>query len=157
MAFSILFKNRNTFFFPPLFHCRHQTEWTPLQMCSELFQALKQEWVAIPVQVIHNLIQFMPKRFWTVIDSQEGHTSYWCACPSATKYKVTGLFLRQLWPEWTKKWNLWNLMFCWIFEHQFNSKTKQIIRCFFVCFFEHTVCTSSPTNYQQQSLIVNWK
>ena len=27
----------------------------------ELFQALKPRWVAIPVQVIHNLIQFTPK------------------------------------------------------------------------------------------------
>ena len=28
----------------------------------ELFQALKHEWMAIPAQVIHNLIQSMPKR-----------------------------------------------------------------------------------------------
>ena len=35
----------------------------------ELFQALKQEWVAIPAQVIHNLIQSMTKRRWAVTDS----------------------------------------------------------------------------------------
>ena len=41
---------------------------TPVNVL-ELFQALQQEWVAIPVQVIHNLIQSMPKRCWAVIDS----------------------------------------------------------------------------------------
>ena len=37
----------------------------------ELFQALKQEWVAIPTKVIHNLIQTVPERCWAVIDSRE--------------------------------------------------------------------------------------
>ena len=40
----------------------------------ELFQALQQEWVAIPAQVIYNLIQSMSERCWAVIDSQGGYT-----------------------------------------------------------------------------------
>ena len=43
---------------------------------QELFQALKQEWVAIPAQVIRNLIQSLPKRCRAVIDSRGGHTPY---------------------------------------------------------------------------------
>ena len=39
----------------------------PANVC-ELFQALKQEWVAIPEQVIHNQIQSMPERYWAIID-----------------------------------------------------------------------------------------
>ena len=46
----------------------------PATVC-ELFQALKQEWVAIPAQVIDNLIQSMPERCWAVIDSR-GHIPY---------------------------------------------------------------------------------
>ena len=42
----------------------------------ELFQRLKKEWLAIPAQVIHNLIQSMPMRCWAVTDSREGHTPY---------------------------------------------------------------------------------
>ena len=40
----------------------------------ELFQALKQEWVAIPAQMIYNLIRSMPESRWAVTDSRGGHT-----------------------------------------------------------------------------------
>ena len=39
----------------------------PANAC-ELFQALKQEWTAIPAQVIYNLIQSVPERCRAVID-----------------------------------------------------------------------------------------
>ena len=37
----------------------------------ESFHTLRQEWAAIPAQVIHNLIQTVPERCWAVIDSRE--------------------------------------------------------------------------------------
>ena len=40
----------------------------------ELFQALKQEWVAIPAQMIYNLIRSMPESRWAVTDSRGGLT-----------------------------------------------------------------------------------
>ena len=39
----------------------------------ELFQTLKQEWVAFLAQVIYSLIQFIPLRCWADTDSR-GHT-----------------------------------------------------------------------------------
>ena len=39
----------------------------------ELFQTLKQEWVAFLAQVIYSLIQFIPLRCWAETDSR-GHT-----------------------------------------------------------------------------------
>lgn len=43
---------------------------------NELFQALQQEWAAIPAQVIQDLIASMPRRCRTVIAARGGHTPY---------------------------------------------------------------------------------
>ena len=61
----------------------------------ELFEALElqQEWVTIPVQVIHNLIQSMPKRCWAVIDSRGGLTPCWFGCLPVAKHDLIELFL----------------------------------------------------------------
>ena len=56
--------------------CSRQSE-RPKANVRELFQALKQESVAIPALVIHNLIQSMPVRCWAVIDSGGEHTPSW--------------------------------------------------------------------------------
>ena len=39
----------------------------PLADVCELFQALQQEWVAIPEQVFHNLSQSMPRRLFLIL------------------------------------------------------------------------------------------
>ena len=54
----------------------------------QLFQALKQESLAIPAQVIYNLIQSVPERCWTVIGSREGHTPFWCACKNQMQNEI---------------------------------------------------------------------
>ena len=94
-----------------------------LQNMHELFEALEQEWVAIPAQVIHNLIQFMPERCWAVIDSRGRHTPYWYACPSVAKYRVVNFFSDKKGVKITKfdlnqlENGIWWTWFfcCWIF------------------------------------------
>ena len=72
-------------------------KWNALANMRKLFhfQALHQEWVAIPAQVIHNLIQSMPKRCCAITDFWGGHNPCWFMCPSVSKYQLIELFLGQ--------------------------------------------------------------
>ena len=87
----------------------------------ESFQALKQEWVAILAQVIHNLIQPMPKTCWAVIYSRGGHiptdvcfpqsqnTEWLNAFLTEKSAKIMNFDLNQLQNKTDE------LDFCWIF------------------------------------------
>ena len=53
----------------------------PPETLDSLAQALQEEWTAIPVDVIQNLIGSMGRRCQAVIDSRGGHTRYKILCP----------------------------------------------------------------------------
>ena len=59
----------------------------------ELSQALQQERVAIPAQVIHNLIQSTPERCWAVIDSLEDTLSTDVRVPQSQNTEWLNFFL----------------------------------------------------------------
>ena len=70
--------NKETHTWQELERCVQGRKNTPANIL-EPFQTLKQGWVAIPAQLIYNLIQSMPERCWSVFDSRGWHTPYWCA------------------------------------------------------------------------------
>ena len=108
----------------------------------ELFQALKQEWVAILAQVIHNLIQSMPKRCWVVIDSRGEHpptdvgvtqwhnTEWWNFFLDEKSVKIINFDLNQLQNE------IWCTRF--LVEFSNNISEANQIR---VSFFEQCTLT----------------
>ena len=97
---------------------------------------------ATPEQVIHNLIQSMPRRCHAV-DSQGGHAPYPSSWPSVAKCWLTNSFHGwqecwncQLGPESTAKWNLTNPDFLFHFRISVTLKKKKPQT--YVCFFFRT-------------------
>lgn len=43
---------------------------------NDFWQGIQTAWDAIPQQVLHNLVESMPKRLMAVIENHEGHTKY---------------------------------------------------------------------------------